>query len=147
MNTLHSIVRGRETWTINPQMTVLEAAEFMAAKRIGAAPVVEGNRLIGIFSERDLMTRVVVAGRAPAETRIAEVMTCEVVTCHPGEDHAEAMRRMQQARCRHLPVIEDGQLLGFVSLRDLLQNEIEEKNEELRFMNEYLHSMPVAQAR
>lgn len=52
---------------------------------------------------------------------------------------------MQHARCRHLPVVEDGQLLGFVSLRDLLQNEIEEKNEELRFMNEYLHSMPASQ--
>lgn len=142
MNTLHSIIRGRETWAINPKMTALEAAEFMAHKRIGAAPVVEGEQLVGVFSERDLMTRVVVAGRDPQQTLISEVMTSNVVTGQPEESYDEGMRRMQQARCRHLPIVEDGRLLGFVSLRDLLQTEIEEKNEELRFMNEYLHSMP-----
>ncbi|HWQ36015.1 MAG TPA: CBS domain-containing protein [Blastocatellia bacterium] len=147
MNTLHSIIRGRETWAISPKMTALEAAEFMAGKRIGAAPVVEGDRLVGVFSERDLMTRVVVAGRDPHQTLIAEVMTRNVVTGRPDESYTEGMRRMQQARCRHLPIVEDGSLLGFVSLRDLLQNEIEEKNEELRFMNEYLHSMPASQGR
>ncbi len=142
MNTLNSIIRGREAWTISPNMTVLEAAEFMVEKRIGAAPVVEGDLLLGIFSERDLMTRVLVAGRAPHQTLISEVMTRNVVTGHPEESYTEGMRRMHQARCRHLPIVEDGRLLGFVSLRDLLQTEIEEKTEELKFMNEYLHSMP-----
>ncbi len=144
MNTLYSIIRGREAWTISPNMTVLEAAEFMAEKRIGAAPVVDGDQLLGIFSERDLMTRVLVAGRAPHQTLISEVMTRNVVTGHPDESYVEGMRRMHQARCRHLPIVKDGRLLGFVSLRDLLQTEIEEKNEEIRFMNEYLHSMPAA---
>jgi CBS domain-containing protein len=142
MNTLHSIIRGREAWTISPNMTVLEAAEFMVGKRIGAAPVVEDDQLLGVFSERDLMTRVLVAGRAPDQTLISEVMTRNVITGHPEESYAEGMRRMHQARCRHLPIVQDGRLLGFVSMRDLLQTEIEEKNEEIRFMNEYLHSMP-----
>ncbi len=144
MDTLNSIIRGRKTWTITPDMTVLEAADFMAGKRIGAVPVVDGDRLIGIFSERDLMTRVVVAGRAPVETRVSEVMTRNVVIGNPNESCVEGMRRMQQARCRHLPIVMDGKLLGLVSLRDLLQLEIEEKNEEIRFMNEYIHSMPSA---
>lgn len=140
MNTLHSIVRRRPLYFIEQHWTVLEAARYMTEKNIGAAAVVEGDRVVGVFSERDLMTRVVVAGRNAEQTNVSDVMTREVVMCAPEDPHEEGLRRMQQAKCRHLPIVKEGQLLGFVSLRDLLQLEIAEKDEELRHINAYVHS-------
>lgn len=140
MNTLHSIVSGRPLYSIQQNWTVLEAARYMAEKKIGAAAVVDGDRVVGVFSERDLMTRVVVAGRMTEQTLVSEVMTREVVACAPEESHEEGLRQMQQAKCRHLPIVEEGRLLGFVSLRDLMQIEIEEKDEELRHINAYVQS-------
>jgi CBS domain-containing protein len=142
MNTLNSIIRGRDTYSINQDMTVLEAARYMAEKQVGAVAVLDGDRVVGVFSERDLMTRVVVAGRKADQTRISEVMTRNIVTGGPEESHEEGLRRMKQANCRHLPIVQDGRLLGFISLRDLLQIEIEEKDEEIKFMNDYIHSVP-----
>ncbi len=144
MNKLGSIVRGREVYTLDPNWTVLEAARYMAEKRIGAAAVVEDDCVVGVFSERDLMTRVVVAGRDATQTRVSEVMTRDVVLGHPDHTYEEGMALMQKAKCRHLPIVQEGHLLGFISLRDLLQGEIEEKDEEIKFMNAYLHSMPPA---
>ena len=144
MNKLDAIIRGRETYTISQDMTVIEAARYMAEKHVGAVPVLDGERVVGVFSERDLMTRVIVAGRAADRTRVSEVMTREIVTGQPEESCEEGMRRMRQAKCRHLPVCRDGRLLGFISLRDLLQGKIEEKDEEIKFMSEYLHSVPAA---
>ena len=140
MNTLHSIVRGRPLYSINQHWTVLEAAQYMTDKKIGAAAVVDGDRCVGVFSERDLMTRVVVTGRSAEQTRVSEVMTRDVVACAPEESYEEGLRQMQQAKCRHLPIVQAGQLLGFVSLRDLMQIEIEEKDEELRHISAYVHS-------
>jgi CBS domain-containing protein len=140
MNTLHSIVRGRPLYSINQHWTVLEAAQYMTEKKIGAAAVVDGEYCVGVFSERDLMTRVVVPGLDAARTRVSEVMTREIVACTPEESYDAGLRQMQQANCRHLPIVEEGRLLGFVSLRDLLQIELEEKDEELRHINAYVHS-------
>ncbi len=140
MNTLHSIVHGRPLYSIQQHWTVLEAARYMTEKKIGAAAVVDGDYCVGVFSERDLMTRVVVAGRMAEQTLVSEVMTREVVACTPQETHEAGLRQMQQAKCRHLPIVEAGRLLGFVSLRDLMQIEIEEKDEELRHINAYVHS-------
>lgn len=142
MNRLHSIIGGRDVFAINHNWTVLEATRYMADKRVGAAAVLDGGRVVGVFSERDLMTRVVVAGRSPANTLVSEVMTRDIVVGYPNDTEEEAMRKMQQAKCRHLPVLQDGVLLGFISMRDLLQVEIEERDQEIRMMNEYLHSTP-----
>lgn len=142
MNKLYSLIRGREIYSLNHDWTVLEAARYMAAKRIGAAAVLDGERVVGVFSERDLMTRVVVAGRSAGHTLVSEVMTRNIVVGDPNDTEQDGMNKMQQARCRHLPVIKDGSLLGFISLRDILQVEIEERDQEIRLMNEYLHSVP-----
>jgi len=142
MNNLNSIIHGREAYTLNQEMTVLEAARYMAEKRVGAVPVVDGDLLVGVFSERDLMTRVLVAGRAPDQTYVSEVMTRDLVVGRPEESYEEGKRRMQQAKCRHLPIVQEGHLLGFISLRDLMQIEIDEKSEELKLMNEYIAGVP-----
>ena len=142
MNRLHSIIGGRDVFAINDNWTVLEAARYMADKHVGAAAVLKGGRVVGVFSERDLMTRVVVTGRSAANTLVSEVMTHDIVVGYPNDTEEEAMRKMQQAKCRHLPVIQDDVLLGFISMRDLLQVEIEERDQEIKLMNEYLHSTP-----
>ncbi len=147
MNKLHSIIRGRDVYALNHDWTALEAARYMAEKRVGAAAVLDGDQVVGVFSERDLMTRVVVAGRTASDTLLSEVMTRDIVTGSPDDTEAEGIRKMQQARCRHLPVIQDGRLLGFISMRDLLQVEIEERDEEIKLMNEYLHSIPAVVGR
>jgi CBS domain-containing protein len=122
----------------------MEAARYMADKLIGAAAVLDGDRIVGVFSERDLMTRVVVAGKDPVKTTVADVMTRDIVVGHPDDTLEEGLLRMQQAKCRHLPVVSDGRLVNFISMRDLLQVEIEERDEEIKMMNEYLHSIPVS---
>ncbi len=144
MNTLNSIIRGREVYSLKQEMTVLEAARYMSEKRVGAAAVLDGERVVGVFSERDLMTRVVVPGVPAERTRLADVMTRDIVVSAPHDTLEEGLRKMQQAKCRHLPVVQDSRLLGFISLRDLLQVELEEKDEENRFLNEYIHSIPAS---
>lgn len=144
MNKLHTIIRGREVFSLKHEWTVMEAARYMAEKRIGAAAVLDGDRVVGVFSERDLMTRVVVAGKQPDKTLVSEVMTRDIVVGYPDETLEDGLLKMQQAKCRHLPIISDGRLLNFISMRDLLQVEIEERDEEIKLMNEYLHWAPAS---
>ena len=144
MNKLHSIIRGREVFSIKHDWTVIEAARYMSEKRVGAAAVLDGDQVVGVFSERDLLARVVVAGKPADKTLVSEVMTRDVVVGHPDDTLEEGLLKMQQAKCRHLPIIRDGRLLNFISMRDLLQVEIEERDEEIKLMNEYLHSVPAS---
>ena len=103
----------------HPQDTIREAAARMAQHRCGSILVCEGNRLHGIFTERDLLARVVAGGRDPARTRLAEVMTPDPDTIEATEPVAEAVRRMDEGCYRHLPVLEGGHVLGVISLRDV----------------------------
>jgi CBS domain-containing protein len=116
----------------------------MTDARVGAIPIVEGRRIVGVFSERDLMTRVVVEGRDAQRTLVAEVMTREVLTATPEDTRSECLERMRAARCRHLPVLEDGSLVAVLSMRDLLRDEIEEQGEEIQHLRAYLHQTPVS---
>jgi CBS domain-containing protein len=142
MKTVGEIVRGRTLLHVQAKTTVFEAAEFMSENRIGAVPVLDGGHLVGVFSERDLMTRVVVPGRDPHETSIREVMTQDLVIAQASDTHEHAVAQMAQRGCRHLPVVESENLLGFLSLRDLLQVEIEEQAESLAMMEHYVHYIP-----
>jgi CBS domain-containing protein len=114
----------------------------MCECRVGAIAIVDGEDLVGIFSERDLMQRVVVPGRDAAATPVSEVMTRDVVTASIDETVDASLAKMQQAGCRHLPVVESGRILSMVSMRDLLRDELEEQGEEIRHLRAYLHSSP-----
>ncbi|HEY0836601.1 MAG TPA: CBS domain-containing protein [Azospirillum sp.] len=98
---------------------VREAARIMTERRIAAVLVTEGRRLVGIFTERDLTTRVVAAGRDPDTTRLSEVMTADPDTLGPDAPAGEALALMERHRYRHLPVVRDGDVVGIVSIRDL----------------------------
>jgi CBS domain-containing protein len=123
-------------------MTIREAARHMTEKRVGAICVLEGERLVGLLSERDIMSRVVARGLDPDRTVVREVMTRELVVAREADAHEDGVRKMRQAGCRHLPVMRGERLLGLVSLRDLLQVDLDHKVEEIRWLNSYIHFVP-----
>ena len=143
MHRLSRVLRREPVLTATPDASVREVALTMTQNRIGAIPILEGGRLVGIFSERDLMTRVVVPQRDPATTRVSEVMTTEVVTASPNEHVDRCVEKMKRVGCRHLPVVADGAVVGMVSMRDLLRDELEEQDQEIRSLKAYLHQEPL----
>ena len=124
--------------------TVLEVARLMVQHNIGAVPVLQDGQLAGIFSERDLMSRVVVAGKDPARTVVSQVMTEDPLTVAPNDQLETCMTLMKRHGFRHLPVCSGRDLKGIVSLRDILLHDLDEKDDEVRMMRAYLHSTPDA---
>jgi CBS domain-containing protein len=120
MATVMDIVRDRRVFSIDADKTALEAARFMMEHNIGALPVMRDAKLVGIFSERDVMNRVVAAGRTPGTTRVAEVMTSNPRTVDADETLEDCLFLMKEFNFRHVVVVSGGDLRGLVSLRDIL---------------------------
>lgn len=118
--TVRQLIVRPGIYTLTAEATVAEAARYMAENQVGAVLVVEGERLEGIFTERDALYRVLAEGRDPARTTLDEVMTRELVTLTPDEPAADALRLMRDIGFRHLPVVEDGRACGMISLRDFI---------------------------
>ena len=120
-DTLASVLghKGSTVHSVAPNATVLDAVRKMNEERIGALLVCEASEMLGIFTERDVLCRVVDSPRDPATTRVYEVMTTEVVAVDPSTSVEEAMAVISEKRCRHLPVLEKGTLRGLVSIGDL----------------------------
>ena len=142
MTSVRTIVAARETVTVDPQVSVLEAARLMVDHQIGAVPVVDRDRLAGIFTERDILARVVAAQRDPSATSVADVMTRELVVADITESYDVCLQRMQQVRVRHLIVLVRGRLAGILSLRDLMAVDVSEKDEAITLLNAYVHYIP-----
>jgi len=140
MARIRDLLANRTIHFIQPQQTVLEAATYMVDANVGAAPVLEGTTLVGIFSERDIMSKIVTKGRDPSTTRIFEVMSTELRTVTPDTSCDEAMLMMQTHGFRHLPVCEEKTLVGFLSLRDLMRQTLEEKVGEAEMMRAYIQT-------
>jgi len=145
MQTIRHLLENKTVWAVEADMSALEAARYMSERVIGAVPVLDRGRLTGIFTERDLMTRAVVPGKDPARTSVREVMTREVMIAAPDDLRSDCVARMQNRHCRHLPIVEGGTLLGTISLRDLLAEDIEERVEEVKLLTEYVYSVPQGQ--
>jgi CBS domain-containing protein len=139
---IYDLIKDQETFQVEVNQTVFDVAKAMVDRNIGAVPVLENGLLVGIFSERDLMKRVVVEGRDPRDTRVFEVMTDEPLTVPPDQDLETCMFLMRRHGFRHLPVCEGKQLRGLVSLRDLMLHDLSEKDDEVRMMRAYIHSVP-----
>ena len=142
MKTIGSLVADREIYHLSADISVREASRYMTERRVGAASVLDGARLVGILSERDIMGRVVAKGLDPDRTRVGDVMTRDLVVAGVGDTHEDGLRKMKQAGCRHLPVVEGDRLVGMVAQRDLLQIDLSEKDEEIRWLNAYIHFIP-----
>jgi len=139
MANIYDLIKDKETHTITAEQTVLEAARQMVANNIGAIPVLRDGELVGIFSERDIMKRVVAEGCDPARTRISEVMTTSPLVVDMRESIEHCMMLMKEHSFRHLPICDGKKLKGIVSLRDILLRDLTEKDEEVRLMRAYIH--------
>ena len=122
--------------------SVLEAARCMTEWNIGAVTVLDGERLVGILSERDVMMRVVSEGLSPDQTLVEQVMTKNPVVVDSHATPEQCLRIMNQAKCRHLPVVTDGKLVGMLSMRDLLLDDIQQKDQEIEMMRAFIHYVP-----
>jgi signal-transduction protein with cAMP-binding, CBS, and nucleotidyltransferase domain len=142
MHTLRHVIQRLNLVSAASTALVIDVAIAMSEGRVGALSIIDDEKLVGIFSERDLMTRVVVAGRDPRATKVSEVMTRDVVTAEFDDPVEACLDKMQKAGCRHLPVKQDGRVITMLSMRDLLRDEVEEQTEEIRNLRAYIHHVP-----
>ena len=139
MTTISRVVCEREPYFVRDSATALDAAEFMASRNIGAVCVLDSDEhLVGIFSERDLLKRVVVSGRAPGDVPIREVMSEPRAVIECNDTPHEALERMEQVGSRHLPVMDGERFVGMLSMRDIMRVEISEQGAELQLLHEYI---------
>ena len=133
MRKMSDIVRNQDPVTLPPSATVREACRFMRDRRVGAVLVTEGDRrLLGIFTGRDAVHRVLAEGKSAARTKLAEVMTSEPDTMPPGRTAIEALRLMEDGRYRHVPIVDEGKIVGIVSRFDFSGIELDRLDEETR---------------
>ena len=134
MSPIYDLVKDRRVCSMEADSTVLEAARYMMEQRIGALPVLRDGQLVGIFSERDIMNRVVAVGRLPGTTKIAEVMTANPKAVDVNETVENCLYLMREFGFRHLPIVDGKELKGLVSSRDILLRYIALKEAEQRRM-------------
>lgn len=132
--------KGGEVFSVAPNASVFDALTLMADKNIGAVLVVEGDRTLGIFTERDYSRQVVLKGRASRETPVRDVMTARVVYVTPDQSMDDCMAIMTSKRCRHLPVVEAGQLVGVLSVGDVVKAVISDKQFLIEQLENYITS-------
>ena len=130
--------KASSLWTVTPDTTVFDAIRLMAEKNIGALPVLAGQQLVGVFTERDYTRKVALMGKNSRDTRVREVIASEIVTVTPHDSVEDCMRLMTNNRVRHLPVIEGVNLLGIVSIGDLVNWIISTQNAHIEQMEQYI---------
>jgi CBS domain-containing protein len=140
MATIRELVRDREVYTVQSNNTVREVATFMAEKNVGAVPVLRGDDLVGVISERDVVRRVLLQNLDWNSTPVSEVMSAEPLTVVPDDDAEHCMLLMKQHNFRHLPVCDGTRLLGFLSMRELLLHDLDAKEIEVRMMRAYMNA-------
>ena len=131
--------KGTAVITIHHEATVLDAALLMNERRIGALVVMDGDLIAGVFSERDLMTRVIVPRKEPAATMVRDVMTRQVRVCSVDSPLEECRAAMTHHKIRHLPAVDgEGKLAGLISIGDIVAREIAAQEETIRFLHDYM---------
>ena len=139
MSRVRDIVHNRELFSVEESEMVAAVAQRMAELHVGAIVVLKEGELSGVFSERDLMKRVVLECRDPAQTPVSGVMSTSLATIDELASIEDAMEAMQAHSCRHLPVLRGSRVVAFLSMRDLMNYELARKTEELHHMRAYIH--------
>jgi CBS domain-containing protein len=130
--------KGKDVYSVGPLATVIDAVNVMNDHHVGSVLVVEGGCPVGIFSERDVLVRVVAAHRDPRQTLIRDVMTTRLHTATPDDTLLDVMRLMTERRCRHVPVMEGEMLLGLVSIGDITKATQHNLRQEVRELSSYI---------
>jgi CBS domain-containing protein len=131
-------VKSSHVWSISPDATVLEGLELMAEKNIGALLIVEAGRPVGIMSERDYARKIILEGRSSRDTRIRSIMTTKLVAAGPEDSIEQGLAIMTRERIRHLPIMQAGEVLGFVSIGDLVRATIDEQQFTIVQLERYI---------
>jgi CBS domain-containing protein len=141
MTTIAGILRSKPdqtVYTTTPEATVFEAVQLMAQKNVGALVVMDGEQIVGLVTERDYARKVVLMARTSKETSVRDVMTSRVIGVRPEQTNEECMALMTEKRLRHLPVIEQGKLVGIVSIGDLVKDTISQQKFIIEQLEQYI---------
>lgn len=130
--------KGNQVFTVAPDTSVFDALREMAEKNVGALVVVDGERVAGIFSERDYARKIILMGKSSLDTRVGDVMTTQVITVGERDSLQKCMQLMTEKRVRHLPVVEDGKLKGIVSIGDVVKEVISEQALVIEQLQNYI---------
>lgn len=130
--------KGQEIWSVSPDTPVFEALQLMAEKNIGAVIAMEQDRVAGILSERDYARKVILRGKSSKDTPVSEIMSVDVVSIGPSESVADSMSLMTEKRIRHLPVLENGELIGVISISDVVEAIISDQHRTIDQLERYI---------
>ena len=134
--------KGFEVWSVTPDQSVFDALKLMAEKNVGAVLVMDSDRLIGILSERDYARKVVLHGKSSAGTPVREIMTGPVMCVGPEDSAEQVMALITERHIRHLPVLEDGKLIGLISIGDVVKATIAQKEFIIEQLEQYVKGTP-----
>jgi signal-transduction protein with cAMP-binding, CBS, and nucleotidyltransferase domain len=132
--------QGGAIWSLSPGDSVYNALEMLADCNVGALMVMEGDKLVGVFSERDYTRKIALAGLSSKDTQVKDIMTAQVLTVTPRTSTDDCMALMSQKKIRHLPVVEGSKVMGMVSIRDLMDNIIQDRELTITQLQNYIAS-------
>lgn len=140
MGEIKQLLKGRELFTVSNGTTVKDAVFYMAEKGVGLVPVMQADKLVGVFSERDLVKRVIAKGKTIEDTKVDEVMTKDLIISSVNEQNESILAKMKEARIRHILIIENDKLIGVLSMRDLLELDLSVCKTTVEVLNNYIYS-------
>lgn len=140
MDTIKDIIKGREIFTVESGTSVKAAVNYMAEKGVGLVPVMKEGKLVGVFSERDLVKRVIAKDKDLNSTLVDDVMSTNLVIAKIDETTEQAMAKMKEAKTRHILIIDNDQLVGVLSVRDLLEIDLNQCKTTVEVLHNYIHS-------
>ncbi len=142
MKTVRQLLQSKpgQIWSIDPDLLVFDALKEMALREVGALVVMKGDKVFGVMSERDYARKVLLEGRTARDTPVRDIMSTEVVYARPEETVETCMMRMTEKRIRHLPVEDQGKLVGMISIGDLVKAIISDQQETIEQLESYIHS-------
>lgn len=140
METIKEITTNRKLFTVNKGTTIRDAIYFMAEKKVGLVPVLDEGKLAGVFSERDLVQRVIAKNKDLDKTKVEDVMTTQIITADINDSNETALAKMELANTRHIIILEGEKLIGVLSMRDLLKLDLTVYKTTIEVLNKYIYS-------